>query len=95
MKDLPETGCSLQSLTTGTDRATSGDEHLHTIHDSIGNCMRFGLTTKGEEICTMRSGMLCLEVRLAMLKMKRSQVKPQEAGNRRTTPLYRLLHCIG
>jgi hypothetical protein len=75
---LHETGYSFQSLTTGTDVATSNDEHLHLIHYSVGNCMRFGLTTKGEETCTMCSGMLCVEVRLATPKMKRSQVKPQE-----------------
>jgi hypothetical protein len=45
------------------------------IHDSVGNFMRFRSTTKGEETCTMRSGMLCVEVRIATLKMKRSQVK--------------------
>jgi hypothetical protein len=89
---LHETGYSFQTLTTGTDIATSNDEHLHLIHYLVGNCMRFGLTTKGEETCTMRSDMLCVEVRLATLKVKRSQVKPQEAGNRRTPPLYRLLH---
>jgi hypothetical protein len=74
---LHETGCSFQSLTTGTNVLRSGDEHLHMVHDSVGNCMHFGLTMKGEKTCTIRSGMLCAEVRLETLKMERSQVKPQ------------------